>query len=90
MASKLKYVMFDNGLNEIPLLFPEYVNHGDVANLTGMTPVSAGFVEFQSNPEGPIKAICYGQSIGLNLRADENDGDIIESCFKLSLSNRSM
>jgi hypothetical protein len=65
MISKdAKYIVFDNGLNYVPIVFPNYVTHNSIAMMFGSwTAEGAGFVRVDS--DGTVEA--YGRSVGLNL-----------------------
>lgn len=62
---KAKYIK--DKMNGI-VIFPAYMQHSAFSHLE---PVSAGFIECYNN-----EAFCYGESISLNLKADENDSAI--------------
>ena len=85
MSNRFKYVMFDDVLSDLPVLFPEHCSHDLMAQRIGLPVLSAGMVEMQSNPEGPgIAAICYGDSISLGVSIRAVDSKIIEKQFRLS------
>lgn len=65
----MKYVVLDNGLNDIPLIFPGLESHANIAMHFNWPIVSAGFVKVNDN-----KVICYGKSVSLNAncRPDED------------------
>lgn len=65
---KTKYVCVDNGINEVIVAFPEFIEHSAV-RLPG-TVVSAGFIEV--DPEAG-RYRCYGESHSLGLQAREVD-----------------
>jgi hypothetical protein len=56
------------------LLFPEIVQHKDLKSLN---PISAGFFHISSDYE----VQCYGESISLGLKSDEEDTIIAKRQF---------
>ena len=74
-----KYIIFDDGLNDIPMIFPNHVQHNSMAFvLAPWTPISAGFVRI--NEQGAVEA--YGQSIGLQLKSrPETDNKLLAKLF---------
>lgn len=68
MISKdAKYIVFDNGLNYVPIVFPNYVNHNSIAMMFGSWAAErAGFVRV--NDDGTVEA--HGRSVSLNLDSD--------------------
>lgn len=74
---RCKYVVFSNGFEEIPLLFPGFVQHSEVArHFPHLTPISAGFVS-QMQPDGKIEA--HGESLSLNLKSRAQDTNLLRS-----------
>jgi hypothetical protein len=65
--SNVKYIKTSD--NQI-IVFSECLQHSIFKNLS---PVSAGFIAFNVNTEGDIDCKCYGESISLKLKSDEND-----------------
>ena len=61
--------MIDNGGTPTPIIFPDWLNHKDVAQRLGRYgPVtSAGFVAVGRDERGLGKATAYGRSESLNL-----------------------
>lgn len=68
MQTKLKYIKSKtfNGI----VMFPDYLQHSQFKNLE---PISAGFCYIDNEKQ---EIICYGGSIGLSLKSDENDSAI--------------
>lgn len=68
------------------IIFPQTINHNDIARLTKNTignPKSAGFLHFESDEaDTEVRAICYGKSTSLNLKADTEDSEIINHALK--------
>lgn len=74
---RCKYVVFSNGFEEIPLLFPSFVQHSEVArSFPHLVPISAGFVS-QTQPDGKIEA--SGESLSLNLKSRAQDTNLLRS-----------
>lgn len=74
----MKYIMFSEpGGMEIPVLFPDFVNHSTVAaalktnNQFVLTPISAGFC----SQSGDVS--CWGGSTSLGLSSKTQDSLII-------------
>lgn len=62
-----KYIVFDDGLNDYPVVFPHFVPHDTIAaGLSPRKPINAGFVRL--HPEGYAEA--YGESTSLKLKSD--------------------
>jgi len=78
----MKYVVFIEKGNEVPLIFPEMVQHSRFEHLK---PVSAGFCSFSTTkmrmtPNGSfVPAVSvWGNSVSLGLNSRRQDQDIIE------------
>ncbi len=88
---KFKYIVFEDpyGL-ETPVIFPEWVDHGNVR--MGGKVISAGFVTFigTSTPANTIttsnliEAHCGGESVGLRVKSRPEDSLLIEKLIKRS------
>ena len=65
MGLQMKYVVVDNGLYDLPVIFPETVLHNEMAFKIGGMPLRAGFVKVRDG-----EVICYGESISLDLKSD--------------------
>jgi hypothetical protein len=68
---ELKYVMFDWGGIEYPIIFPAFIPHNSIT--AKGNPVSAGFCRIDNN-----EVVCYGKSISLRINSRETDGEIIK------------
>lgn len=68
---KGKYIKTQDG--EI-ILFPEIMQHKEFKHFT---PISAGFFHISADYE----VQCYGESISLNLKSDEEDTKIAKRQF---------
>lgn len=79
---KMKYIIVDDGLNDTPILFPEYIDHGNMFSgvkqsaSSTIEVLSAGFVSITPN-SGTIQVKCFGHSQSLNLRPRDVDSDLI-------------
>jgi len=62
-----KYIVLDgvNGV-EVAILFPEIMDHSNVANAFANRVVSAGKVSIGVNRHHQISIVCYGRSTTLN------------------------
>ena len=95
----MKYIVYEDysGL-EIPILFPDIVDHRDIATKMGINGImhtdlkSAGFCTVTScnkvlpgqyGPTEFIKVSTYGKSVTLNLSSREKDGDLISRAFEV-------
>ena len=78
MHYKSKYVIFDNSLYAVPVIFSEFMNHNEVAaaiqiHAYGGKPISAGFCFIE---DGKYK--CYGESKSLRIKSrPEEDARIL-------------
>lgn len=91
----MKYVMFDVDGIDVPVVFPEVIQHYQMVVNTiwgsKVTPVSAGkitmtvFKEFDHRrgvEETSIEVQAYGESISLELKSRPEDSDILTRYFK--------
>lgn len=70
----MKYVILKDGIRKIPIIFPEFLNHIDIAKLhSEYKPISAGFITLF-----PVIK-CYGFSESLQLGPGRYDSHIIRS-----------
>jgi len=77
---KMKYIIFDSDGIEVPILFPEIIQHVDIAaKLYRMKPVSAGFVQTT-----PVGLLAYGYSTSLHLESRLEDSKIINSFIEFN------
>ena len=72
----MKYIIVDDGLNDVPYIFPEHVEHTLMASWVHGKVVSAGFISIADN-----KFQCYGRSAGLGIIARIEDNDIVNRCI---------
>ena len=78
----MKYVVMDIGGAEVPMLFPENVQHSDFAcwikqSVPASKPVSAGFVR-----QGADGLVAYGKSLSLNISSRESDTALVKQCLE--------
>jgi len=66
----MKYIIMEH---EIPIIFPEFLNHADVARYQGAV-VSAGFCCINLK-EGKVSA--WGKSVSLEIESRKQDAEII-------------
>lgn len=74
----LKYIMFNNGHNDIPIIFADIIPHIVMAELVtkhhdckSFKLVSAGFIQMES-------VSCYGDSDSLKIKSRICDTEIIQ------------
>ena len=89
MASKpAKYIIWDDGLNDCAIVFNNHLTHADIAHALNITPISAGFVEFNAVPHhfGPPKTevVVSGGSVSLHLVSKSGDALTIERALKIN------
>lgn len=69
----MKYIVLAVGQNELPFLFPEVVQHKDIAAIFKHKVVSAGFI--QHNERGKLETI--GRSEGLKILSRPSDVELV-------------
>lgn len=73
MSKDAKYIVFDNGLNDVPVVFPHHIEHSTIAaQLQHWTILSAGYVTF--SPDGPS---CHGESISLGVKSRTREDTLL-------------
>ena len=73
----MKYVMLELDSGELlPLLFPEFMQHSQMAQSVPATVVSAGHVHLEDG-----KVIASGASSSLDVVSREEDSEIIQGYF---------
>jgi hypothetical protein len=80
----MKYVIVDVGGLELPIIFPDIINH---SQFKGWCPVSAGEVQLYG-ANGQLEGACccenaidvsvFGKSVTLELKSRPEDKEIIE------------
>ncbi len=74
----LKYVMLKlDGGEFLPLLFPEFIQHSDMAQSVPATVVSAGHAYLQDG-----KIVAHGASSSLEVASRDEDRAIIQGYFE--------
>ena len=70
-----KYIIFDNELIVYIIVFPDCLQHQNIALLFGdyNKPISAGFISLRDN-----KAQCYGESVSLKLKSRPEDSKLAQ------------
>jgi len=77
MTDPAKYIVVMDNSVETVIIFPCWLLHANMAG--GKKVVSAGKVEFSAIASDKIKIYCYGESVGLNVKArPEEDAYLIE------------
>jgi hypothetical protein len=71
----MKYVVFNNGVMQIPVLIPDAANHCDVSIGGLFTPISAGF--FSIDRFGQATVHMEQRSTSTNLRPRKIDEKLI-------------
>jgi len=71
MYHKIKYIVTKN---EVVVVFSELMQHSQFKHLE---PISAGFISFGVNKQGNPSCSCYGESISLGLKSDEERDTIL-------------
>jgi len=80
---QMKYIIYEYGGGEVPIIFPEFIQH---SQFQSFRPVSAGFVNIYGDDKPKEGACCcenalsvnvWGNSVGLGLRSRKEDKDII-------------
>ena len=69
----MKYIILQVGETELPFIFPELVQHKDIASIFKHPIISAGF--FEHNERGALS--CFGESVGLNIKSRPKDIELI-------------
>jgi hypothetical protein len=73
----MKYVMLKlDGGELLPLLFPEFMQHAQIAQSVPATVVSAGRISLEAG-----KIVAHGASSSLDVTSREEDSSIIQAHF---------
>ena len=85
----MKYIIFKDDFQEVPIIFPEIINH---SQFVGLRPISAGFVNLYGD-DRPLEGACCsdnairvwvgGESTGLRLKSRPEDQEILEKALML-------
>lgn len=71
----LKYI---KTINRDIIIFPPTLQHKDFIDFQ---PISAGFLHITTNEEGNPCMKCYGESVSLGLKSQEEDSDVATRRF---------
>jgi hypothetical protein len=82
MNNDMKYIIFDDGMMEQPIMFSCYLQHGSVAMRFNWKVVSAGFVALNND-----QFHAYGKSVSLGVVSRPEDSKIINRIMGLTLEN---
>ena len=74
LTRDMKYIIYDDGLADVAILFPNHIQHGSMAMMLAANPISAGFVKFEATPDG-VKPVCFGESVSLKNLSSRPDLD---------------
>lgn len=77
--NNMKYIIFDNGMNDFPIIFPNFIEHLAIAQMhSEWTPIRAGFIAFDW--DGGLN--CFGNSFSLKLESNsEIDNKLINKAL---------
>ena len=74
-----KYIVFDNGLNDVPIVFPNFIEHSVIAaSFPNWKPISAGFV----TPARDEQVVAHGGSTSLNLKSKKIDSILLSKLIQ--------
>lgn len=78
-----KYIVYDDGMLDVAILFPNHMDHSRMSMALACSPVSAGFVRIEQDP---FSVVCHGDSHTLgNLSSrPEEDAEIITRMLRIS------
>lgn len=76
----MKYLIIEDGGIGTPILFPDHINHIDMAKGLGVR--SAGQCELVSFEGEVCRVKCWGRSVSLNLNSLSGDEIPIEQMLK--------
>lgn len=80
-----KYIIINISGLETPILFPENMNHSDVARAIGFgsidNVVSAGFWNTTTTTDGYVEYHAWGDSYTLQIKSREEDSAILNRFF---------
>lgn len=76
----MKYVIYEGGNNFV--IIPETSGHNSFPTMRGewsrsLKAISAGKIDIEINSDHRYKAYCHGDSVTLDLKAREEDSEII-------------
>ena len=83
MNRAAKYIIYDDDLLDIAIVFPNHIQHNTMATMIGCKPISAGFVEIDGTKNDEPRAIAFGESISLGLKSRPQDSKIIQKMLHM-------
>lgn len=76
---RAKYIILENSMLEVPIIFPMHVKHCDMAHMfRGINVLSAGFVQLQ---EGQL--VAFGESLTLKIQSRPEDTALLQRILGL-------
>jgi len=77
---RAKYIMFDNGLMQVPIIFPIVIGHSEMGrNFPNWNVVSAGFVQWTKDG-----IFAFGDSITLKVKSRPEDTTYMRKYLNLA------
>lgn len=79
----MKYIVFNINNHDVPILFPEFIGHDDMALMIGKQALSAGFCSpcdteiTLANGDSVKEWEVWGRSVSLNLGRFPTDAELI-------------
>ena len=83
MLHAAKYIIYDDGLTDVVIIFPNHIQHNSMAMMLGCEPISAGFVEIDGTRSDEPRAIAFGESVSLGLKSRPQDSKIIQEMLHM-------
>ena len=83
MNRAAKYIIYDDDLLDVAVIFSNHIQHDSMAMTIGCKPISAGFVEIDGTKNGEPRAIAFGESVSLGLKSRPQDSKIIQKMLHL-------
>lgn len=85
---KSKFICGEMGGFSVAIVFPEFFVHRDMAQITGMEVVSAGFVSVGTTEDGDVAVEPYGRSGSIGVGVTEENMKLTKSCLETALGLR--
>jgi hypothetical protein len=75
-----KYIIVDNGCTEVPIVFPGYMSHSEMARFIALPIVSAGYcyITVGAGAAAPMYGV-YGRVDNLGIVARPEDAEILDT-----------
>lgn len=84
--SRSKFICGEDAAGlEVAIVFPEYINHNQMALDTRLKVVSAGFVAFGVTKDFQIEVKPYGESTSLKIGIPEEHKKLTIRCLQYTL-----